>query len=563
MNKYKVNKVCKVLKGYKVLLTFGFINFITFNCSAQHKSFDTIEYRVVEQANANIANGVKLNSSPSIADTVKPLRNVTYSTIGNQYPTTYTPDALKPVQLKGEPLDKQEHSLLNLGGGNYGTTYLEYFYNSIRSRDWDYGVHVNHLSSDYYDNNKAISNLSYNDINLYGKSYMENHTLVAQLDFDQRVVHDYGYNTTKDSLENIMGNDVTRERYNLFNAGLQYTSHYKDSGKVNHDIRMHYYNYQDLYNAVENNVNIDAHLFSYIQKQKIDVNAEVAYYNEANRLKSNHEWDLGINPYVSGGGTHWDAHIGLKAYLDAVNGGTDVFPDLSASYHIGEDAVIVYAGIDGDKEYNSYKNLSTTNPFMQDTIDNRYTKTMYHLYLGLTGSITNKLTYDINASQSQVKDMALFVTDTLELLRNRFAVVYDDVRVTNVHADLSYQMKEDVRIILGGDYFQYNPTNQLQVWYHPTLKINLIGEYALQKKVTLKAEVFYLNSQYAPEYVGGILTAKQLPGYPDLNLGVDYKYSKLITAFLHLNNLANTAYSQWDNYPTQRINFMLGARLTF
>ena len=32
---------------------------------------------------------------------------------------------------------------------------------------------------------------------------------------------------------------------------------------------------------------------------------------------------------------------------------------------------------------------------------------------------------------------------------------------------------------------------------------------------------------------------------------------------LHLNNLANTAYMQWDNYPTQRFNFMLGARLTF
>jgi hypothetical protein len=574
MSKKEVHKVYKVGKFIKSVpiaigVTFCFMNFITFNCQAQHKNIDTIEYRVVEQANANISNGAKINSNPAIADTVKPSRKVDYTTIGNQFPTTYTPDALKPVQLKGEPLDNQQHSMLNLGGGNYNTAYLEYFFNSIRSRDWDYGIHLNHLSSTYTATNYGLSTFANNDVNLFAKKFMTNGTLTAQADYAERVVHDYGYNTMKDSLENIPSNDVTRERYNLFDGALQYSSHYKDSSKINHTTRLSYYNYSDVHNAVENNVDYSMHLYTYIQKQQIDVKLFAQYFNDVtsgDRLQStfgDRAWNLGFNPYFSGNGKHWDARIGLKAYLDAVNGGTDVFPDLLARYHIADNALIIYAGIDGDKQYNSYKSLSTTNPFVQDTLNNQYTRTMYHLYGGFTGSITNQITYDVNASQSQIKNMPLFITDTLELLRNRFTVVYDNVQVTNVHLDISYQVKDDIRFILGGDYFSYVPSAQLQVWYHPTLKVNLLGEYTILKKYIVKAEVFYVNQQYAPEMVDGIMTAKQLDGYPDLNLGVDYKYNKFLTAFLHLNNLASTAYYQWDNYPTQRFNFLLGVRLTF
>ncbi|HTA82427.1 MAG TPA: hypothetical protein VK783_05835 [Bacteroidia bacterium] len=531
----------------------------------QHKNIDTIEYRVVQQANANIANGAKLNSNPAIADTMKPSRKVDYTTINNPFSTTYIPQTLQAVQLKGEPLDKLEHSFLNVGGGNYNTAYLEYFFNSLRSKDWDYGIHLNHLSSDYKYND-ALSNFNYNDINLFGKHYMQNHIFTASADFDEHMVHDYGYNTT----ENIIVNDVTKQQYNLFAGALQYTSQYKDSSKINHDIKVSYYNYSESnkdsvsgHNTIENNFDLDGHISAFVQKQKVDIKFMAQYYGDNYNNGSTTAWNLCINPYVATVEKHWDAHIGLKAYLDAVNGGTTIEPDLRVRYHIADNAAIAYAGIDGDRQYNSYRSLTTMNPFLQDTINYQYTTIAYHIFLGFTGSITNQLTYDVNGSESQVKNMPLFITDTNEFLRNRFTVVYDNVQELNAHGELGYRMKEDIRFTLSGDWYQYSSTNQLETWYHPTLKINLLGEYTLMTKYILRAELYYVNSQYAPEYIDGVLTAKQLSGYPDLNLGVDYKYNKFFTAFLHLNNLANTAYMQWDNYPTQRFNFMLGARLTF
>ena len=343
---------------------------------AQHKPFDTIEYRVVEQANANIANGVKLNTTPAIADTTKPVRKVDYNPLNVPFSTSYVPESLRPVQLKGEPLNTLQHSYIAFGGGNDNTAYLEGYYNAIRSRDWDYGVHVNHFSSAYYTDTYAPSNFSNNDVNLFGTSYSENHILTGVLDFDQHVVHDYGYDIAQDSLKNTIGNDITRERYNNFDGSLKYTSHYKDSSLINHDIRVGYYNYQDLYNTVENNVDINAHLYSYIQKQRIDVIALAQYYNDATALGSSHQWNLGINPYISGGGKNWDAHISLKAYLDAVNGGTNLFPDLLVRYHVANNALMIYAGIDGDKQYNSYKSLIQYN----ESVCTGYCKHTIHSY---------------------------------------------------------------------------------------------------------------------------------------------------------------------------------------
>jgi len=249
---------------------------------AQHKNIDTIEYHVVQQANANIANGAKLNNNPAIADTMKPSRKVDYTTIGNQFGTTYIPQTLQAVQLKGEPLEKLEHSFLNVGGGNYNTAYLEYFFNSLRSKDWDYGIHLNHLSSDYKYND-AVSNFNYNDINLFGKRYIQNHILTATADFDEHMVHDYGYNTT----ENQLINDVTRQQYSLLGGALEYTSQYKDSTRINHDIKASYYTYSESdkdsvtgHNTIENNFNLDGHISAFVQKQKVDIKFLAQYYNE-------------------------------------------------------------------------------------------------------------------------------------------------------------------------------------------------------------------------------------------------------------------------------------------
>ncbi len=56
---------------------------------------------------------------------------------------------------------------------------------------------------------------------------------------------------------------------------------------------------------------------------------------------------------------------------------------------------------------------------------------------------------------------------------------------------------------------------------------------------------------------------QSLDAYADISLGVDYRYSKILSFWIQVNNLTATRYMQWYNYPSYRINAMAGASLAF
>jgi len=54
-----------------------------------------------------------------------------------------------------------------------------------------------------------------------------------------------------------------------------------------------------------------------------------------------------------------------------------------------------------------------------------------------------------------------------------------------------------------------------------------------------------------------------MKGLVDVNLGLEYRYTKFLSAFLNLNNLAAQRYQRWYAYPTQKFNLLGGLTYTF
>jgi hypothetical protein len=137
------------------------------------------------------------------------------------------------------------------------------------------------------------------------------------------------------------------------------------------------------------------------------------------------------------------------------------------------------------------------------------------------------------------------------------------VRLINIHGDLNYIVKENLKFTLSGDYNNYTPTNQLKVWYHPNMEISLTGQYIFKKSFIFNAMFTYLGAQFAPVNIGGTETVKTINGYPDLNIGFEYTYTRVLSVFINVNNIANVSYQRWLNYPTQGFNVLGGIRLAF
>ena len=49
----------------------------------------------------------------------------------------------------------------------------------------------------------------------------------------------------------------------------------------------------------------------------------------------------------------------------------------------------------------------------------------------------------------------------------------------------------------------------------------------------------------------------------DANLGIEYRYSKRISAFVQLNNFASQSYQRWYNAPVQQFQVMGGVTFRF
>jgi len=44
----------------------------------------------------------------------------------------------------------------------------------------------------------------------------------------------------------------------------------------------------------------------------------------------------------------------------------------------------------------------------------------------------------------------------------------------------------------------------------------------------------------------------------DINLGLEYRYTKLLSFWTKFSNMTSQPYYMWNNYPSYRFRFMLG-----
>ena len=135
--------------------------------------------KIVAEYTPTISDAIKLNLNPKIEDTIVETPKLNYSINSVKMNTGFELEPIKPLRMSPEPLDKLYSSLLNVGFGNYTTPYAEFFYNSLQSKDYNAGFHIKHLSSNATDgiNNYNNSNYSDNEVNVYGKYFMQDYTL--------------------------------------------------------------------------------------------------------------------------------------------------------------------------------------------------------------------------------------------------------------------------------------------------------------------------------------------------------------------------------------------------
>lgn len=544
-----------------IICFVALIVFIKTQSFAQSK-LDSLTVVSTGDYKPTLIDAAKIADVPSFSDSTKKLTVPPITIVSKKAQTNYQVDSIKAAEMKGEPLAKLYNALAKLGFGTYTTPYMELWFNNLRSKEYSWGTHYKHLSSSATLKNSGFSGFSDNEFGLYGKRYLKEHTMYGNFDYKRNVVHFYGYNTFLHQLNK----DATVQRFNLFSASGGLQSHYTQKNRINHDVRLSYYNLADLYQASENNIKADVMAQTELYKEILKVNALVDFYNYKTKYDTINNTIIQLNPNFIAKGEKYRASIGLTATADIFEATKFYFyPNVNLSYNVIDEIIVPFVGATGGLQKNSFKSFTDANPFVLSELQMKNTNRKYELFGGIKGTISSKMAFYAKASYADVNDFALFVNHTEDITKNRFNVIYDDAQIINVRGELSYQMKEKIRIMLSGDYYNYKMKTELQAWYKPQVQIALSANYNLKDKIVVKADFFYIDQQFARTYneMYNKYSALTLKGVFDLNLGVEYRYTKKLGFFLNLNNLASMRYNRWMNYPTQRFSLMAGLSYAF
>lgn len=524
-------------------------------------------FDVTSDFKPTIKDAVKLGDLPEIKDSVRKISNMNYAIQSKPLVSKYEVIPIDAAKMQNEPLSKLYRSLIKAGFGTYTTPYAEIWLNSLRTRDMAYGVHYKHLSSMSHLRDVGYSGFSDNEAEIFGKKFYKKHTLVGEFNYKRNMVHFYGYDTT----ENKLTKDYTKQRYQLFEPKLMVQSHYTDSSKINHTVKLGYYNLTDLYNVAENNVKLNTAFNTFINKEHLFTNLDVDFYNHKLPKDTFNDVIVKLNPYFEAKGKKWKADIGLSAVLDAHGKQDNVkfyfYPQINAQYDIYESIIIPYAGINGGLQKNSLRSLSNENPFIKPNLNYRNTNTKFNIFGGLKGNLSSNTSYDAKASYSVIDSMHFFVIDYSEntSLDNKYSVIYDNTTLFNVSGQLKYQYKEKMHFIAKGNYYLYNTKTISKPYHKPDFDLTFSAIYNLRSKFILRGDLFFIGKQYALTQVENnmaySLEPKLLKGVADINLGAEYRYTKMLSFFVKFNNIANARYYRWERYPGQRFNLMIG--LTF
>lgn len=521
------------------------------------------EVKVVKPYTPTLSGAEKIQLLPEIEDSVAyDQPEFEYSIYSKRYNTDYQVTPIKPAKMVRPALPKLYKSELNVGIGNYLTPLAELRINQVRSSKGTFGVLLRHHSMNgkvKLDNDEKVdAGFNQNNFTLGGKRFKANSTFSYGAGLSYDIYQHYGVDTS-------FSDQVNREDmgHDFFSgtAEIGWSSSRPDSLHLDYDTKLKYSFFTHAFDQMEHAVVFDASGEKNVSNFRLGGELGASYNGHQDT------WDplltnqvmIKVNPYITKSTSEWMFRAGINTYTELRNG--DVLPHFHLSgkfaFNIVKEVLVPYFGVDGYQEMNNYQKMIRENPYVVPGTVILPTNHKLIGFVGLKGRITDFLAWNIQGSYSNVDNQYFYVTDTTNALHNQFNVVYDSMTVLNLHAELNIAPASSLRVLVKGNYFNYELQNEAYAWYKPEYDVGVQARYNLGDKILADAGIFLIGPKYYPALSAGDPPGK-LPISFDLNLGLEYRYTKLLSFWAKFNNITAQPYYMWYNYPSYRFRFMLG-----
>jgi len=400
--------------------------------------------------------------------------------------------------------------------------------------------------------------------------------LDGSVDFSQKTRYAYGYDTIFKDYN--PAKKYTRLNYINTGARIGLASTKLDSSSLSYNFdlayKFFYYN-QTLY---QHNTDFTGLFAKSYKGFYAGSGIEFDYFSYSDSIYSNPRFIAAFSPFIKKRTDQWSVKLGFQALIDNDITGSSKFhfyPDLNFSFNIVPSYVGFFADMYGKLVKNEPINAIGENPFIfPDMTLFKLPNTDYALIVkaGLSGGTGIEGTYQLSASYSVANNMLLFANQVIKNgtipisggAGNFFAPLSDDAEIFNLHGEFSGKIIESLSFNTEANYYKYSLSENEFAWNKPGWKASLGLKYNLMNKIIAGANLNAVGARKAlvtTEDISSIeFTSKtiNLPSYININLNAEYRYTKILSFWLKLNNISFNRYYEWAFYPSQRFMCMVG-----
>lgn len=511
---------------------------------------------------------------PLAADTAKVDVVFSYDFTPGTFIPEYNISPIKSAVLSPDPLPELRKGYVSLGFGTYLSPFLEISLSNGRSKKGTIGLFTRSYASagqmELKNKDVVYAGFMDNQVILYGRKFFRRSRLDADIDFKQMSRFAYGYDT------DITGyhpdkNDIRSLYYDVTGTARYFTME-PDSNDLNWDATLRYNLFNRAGSGTQNNpgltIKAGMNVFGFYGAATVDY--DLWLFSKDINSKSRNLFS--VAPYITRGTEDWRFRFGLKAYFDIkenhdpLSGGVMkvypyFYPDVSFTFRVIPKFLRFTAAIDGSLENNQAQNAAYVNPWLMpgDTLFTlRNTDNQLRITAGLSGSMDVAATYALDVSYTLFKDLLLFMNDTIGV-GNYFVPVYDDGQLLKVHGETAFPVNQQLTFSMIGNYYKYNLSGQEHAWHKPDWEGSVKADYNLRNKIVASAAFSLIGQRYAR--IAAPENTVKLNVHPNLNLGVEYRYTPVLSFWLKCNNISYNRYYEWNYYPAR--NFMILGGFTY
>ncbi len=578
-----------MMKYFKNVFTFICVSVISWGTLAQEKEDETLETErvvIVKAYTPTISDAFKVKSTPILNDSItQKKQDIRYSIFSVPVASTYTPAKGRAANIDRPKPIKIFDNYATLGFGNFTSALAEFYSNFQLNRSDNVGLYLHHNSSQGGIEEISLDDKFYNTfLDLNYTSRTRKYTYGLELGAEHQLYNWYGLPETP---------ALTQEQINAIDPQQNYFG-VRLGGKLQFDdlyfkkASLRYQFFGDALSSVEHHVVAKPTFEFEIGDSLITTNFIVDYLSGSfDRdldpvLQTPNNYgilNVGVNPSLVILKDNLTVNLGAAVYysIDTENSDNDLFiyPKITASYRLIDDAVIAYGGLEGDLIQNSYRDAVQTNPFISPTLVIEPTNRLYDAYFGLKGKFSDVVSYNFRGSYISEDEKPLFVNNQRAVVPlegydygNSFSYRYDDVITLVGYGELNFEINKKFKLGVAAEYFNYDNEDEQEAWNLPDVKASISLDYQISKQWFAGAQLFYVGERKDINNEVAIVPTLPLPtvtldSYFDANVNLGYRLNDQLLFFVKGNNLAGENYERWVNFPVQGIQVLGGVTYKF